>query len=72
MRPDFDIGDRVVLNQEWVRTNGGRKEMPPHFPKGLAGVVTSWTRRNPDLVRVRFDGRKRSETFHESFFDKEK
>ena len=66
MRSDFDKGDRVALNQEWVTHNAGRPDA--RYPKGREAAVIGFTRIYPECIRVVFDGQKTPTTFHESFF----
>jgi hypothetical protein len=59
-------GMKVKLNKEWSRANDGSPSKS--LPVGLAGEITGFAVQ-PACVRVRFLGRKTSQTFHISFLD---
>jgi hypothetical protein len=61
----FLVGDRVALTEKWSKATHG---MPPiKYPVGRKGRVTGFSR-TPGCLMVKFNGRKISTSFHQSFF----
>src|ERR1700677_1411320 len=59
-------GMKIKLNKEWARVNAGKT--PKNTPVGLQGVITGFAV-VPNCVKVQFDNKKTSQTFHISFLD---
>jgi hypothetical protein len=65
VRPDFDIGEQVRLNHQWATSIS---DPGTRYYEGRKAEVVGYSR-YAGVLRVRFDGNKSINLFHESFFD---